>query len=71
VTLGELREHFGVPQIDVANRLGMSEAALAGLEAVSVSDASGNTLSLFLLGLGGRLLAAVPTPHGAERTVRL
>jgi predicted transcriptional regulator len=58
-TLGELREHFGVSRAEMARRMGVAQATVEALDALSITGATVNAVSMYLIGCGGQLEAVV------------
>lgn len=69
--LGDFRRGLLVTQSDVAVKTGLAQSLVAWLEEQPVCDLDVTTLAVYLRGLGGRLEAVIPAPHGAERKVAL
>lgn len=71
MTAGELRRGLLITLSEVAERTGLAHAVVEHIEQTPVHSLDAGTLALYVEGLGGRLEAVVPAPHGTERRVRL
>lgn len=53
--LGEVRKRLGLSQVDVANRMGVSQARVSAIETATLRDIKVSTLAAYAEALGGRL----------------
>jgi hypothetical protein len=71
VIASELRRGLLITLSDIAHRSGLSIVAIEHIERGLICDLRLSDLALYVEGLGGRLEAIIPAPHGTERKVVL